>query len=63
MTVSLPRKPGRKPLDKLAQPRRYRWTPGTLCPQCGAPMYAYSSALTVRYLKCRECGATGKETR
>lgn len=63
MSLSLPRKANRKPVDKLTELRRYKWTPSTPCPNCGAPMYTTSSLPKVRKLKCRECGTTGKQYR
>jgi hypothetical protein len=63
MTVSLPPKPAQQPIDKLTDTCKYRWTPDSLCKQCGNPMYTYTTRAQFRYLKCRECGQTSKETR
>ncbi len=63
MPVTVPRKPGRRPIDKLTEVRRYKYTPDEACPSCGQPMYAVRTTDSIRYLKCRACGETGKEAR
>jgi hypothetical protein len=64
MTVmSRPQKPGRRPVDKCTEVRKFRQRPQAICPHCGTPAIAYSSPPGVRYIRCPLCAWRSKEAR